>query len=208
MNMALFGATGRLGSQVLQQALEYGYTVNALVRDPAKLTLQHPNLSVHLGNAFNLQDVLAVVQGQKVVVSTLGGGIQPETLQVLSQGLSNISSAMHTSGIRRIVAIGSAGILQYDADTLRRDQPSYPAMFKTVSQAHLEAYKILQPSSLDWTLVCPPNMLDGAMSGQYRVLAEYIPEGGMQITTGDVAHFMLQELEQGAFVNKRVGIAN
>ena len=51
-------------------------------------------------------------------------------------------------------------------------------------------------------------MLDGAMSGQYRVLAEYIPEGGMQITTGDVAHFMLQELEQGAFVNKRVGIAN
>lgn len=205
MKIALFGATGHLGSQVLRQALEQGHQVTALVRHPEKLTLQHNRLNTVVGDALKPQDVRLVVQGQDAVVSALGGGMQ-EPFEVLTQGLSNILSTMEASGNKRIIATAAAGILQHDAQSLRRDQPSFPPMFRVISEAHLSAFHILQKSASNWTLLCPAMMPEGAATKQYRVLADYAPQGSMQISTGDAAHFILGELEQAQFVGKRVGI--
>jgi uncharacterized protein len=206
MKIALFGATGHLGGSFLQQALEQGHHISALVRHPEKLTLNHPNLRVHLGDALELEDVRSVVQRQEVVVSALGGGIQGP-FEVLTQGLANILSAMEEHNVQRVIATAAAGVLQHDATSLRRDQPGFPLMFRIVSQAHLDAFHILQQSTSRWTLVCPPNMPEGAATGQYRVLADYAPEAGTQISTGDLAHFISRELERPQFIQKRVGIA-
>lgn len=206
MKIALFGATGHLGSQVLRQALEGGHSVSALVRQPQRLTLQHPNLNVHVGDVLNPQDVLTALQGQEAVVSALGGGRQGP-FEMLTAGLSNILQAMQASSLQRIIATAAAGVLQHDAYSLRRDQPGFPPMFKLISQAQLEAYGVLQSSASSWTLLCPPMMPEGPATGQYRVLADYAPQGGIQISTGDLAHFALGELKRQDFLHKRVGIA-
>lgn len=206
MKIALFGTTGHLGRSFLQQALEQGHTISALVRHPEKLRLNHPNLTVHIGDALELDDVRSVVKGQEVVVSALGGGMQGP-FEVLTRGLANILGAMKESNVRRVIATAAAGILQHDATSLRRDQPGFPPMFRVVSEAHLGTFHILQKSDTQWTLLCPPNMPEGAATKQYQVLADYAPDGGMQISTGDVAYFILGELEQPRFIQKRVGIA-
>lgn len=136
VKIALFGATGHLGSQVLRQALEQDHEVSALVRHPEKLTLSHPHLTVHLGDALSPEDVRGLVQGHEAVVSALGGSLQGP-FEVLTQGLSNILSAMKSSSVERIVATAAAGILQHDATSLRRDQPDFPPMFRMVSEAYL-----------------------------------------------------------------------
>jgi uncharacterized protein len=204
--VAAAGIVGVLSSLLLRQALEGGHIVNALVRHPEKLTLQHPNLTLYVGDALKLEDVRAAVQGQEAVITALGGGMQGP-FDVLTAGLSNILEAMQENDIRRIVATAAAGVLQHDAHSLRRDQPDFPPLFKVISQAHLEAYSILQSSTIGWTLLCPPMMPEGAATGQYRVLTDYAPEGGVQISTGDLAHFALGEVERQAFLHKRVGIA-
>lgn len=206
MKLALFGATGHLGSQVLRQALEQGHEVSVLVRHPEKLTLSHPQLVVYVGDALSPEDVRLTVQGHEAVVSTLGGSLQGPS-GVLTQGLSNILGAMERNGVERIVATAAAGILQHDATSLRRDQPDFPPMFMKVSEVHLEAFRILKSSKVSWTLLCPPYVPEGATTGQYRILADYGPEGGVEISTGDAAHFILAELGRSAFVTRRVGIA-
>jgi uncharacterized protein len=165
MKIALFGATGHLGSRFLRQALEQGHTISALVRHPEKLTLNHPNLTVYVGDALELEDVRSAIQGQEGVVSALGGGIQGP-FDVLRQGLVNILSAMEENNVRRIIATAAAGILQHDATSLRRDQAGFPPMFRFVSEAHLDAFHILQNSNSQWTLLCPANMPEGAATGQ------------------------------------------
>ena len=206
MKIALFGATGHLGSQVLRQALEQGHEVSVLVRRPEKLISSHPQLTVHVGDVLSPGDVGTVVEGREAVVSALGESLQGP-FEVLTQGLSNLLGAMTSSGVERIVATASAGVLQYDATSLRRDQPDFPPMFTKVSEAHLQAFRLLEDSKVSWTLLCPPYMPEGAPTGQYRILADYGPEGGVQISTGDAAHFILGELGRSAFVGRRVGIA-
>jgi len=57
MNLTVFGATGGVGRQVITQALDRGDRVTAYVRNPAKLDLTHPNLTVIAGELTDREDV-------------------------------------------------------------------------------------------------------------------------------------------------------
>ena len=214
MNIILFGATGQIGRQILDQALERGHKVTAFVRDASKLNVTHPNLSVAEGDARDAQFVAAAMPGHDAVVSALGPGgpeVSDKYLDILTDGTRHLVEGMKAAGLRRIVALGSVATLNATPDTLLRDMPGFPAFARNISGAHLESLKTLQASGLDWTVLCPAPVVEpGERTGHYRVRADFVLEGDPQstkITTGDAADFVLNEVEQNKYIGHRVNIA-
>ncbi len=213
MNIILFGATGQTGHEVLTQALEHGHWITAVARDPSRINLNHERLTVMAGDARDAQSVLATMSGQEAVINTMGPGgpdVSEQFLDILTEGTRNLVESMRVAGIRRIVSMGSAGTLQATIELLIRDMPNFPAMARNISGAHLQAWKTLEASELEWTLLCPPARVEpGSRTGQYRVREDYMLNGGpkLMITYGDMADFLLNEIEQGKHIGRRVNIA-
>jgi putative NADH-flavin reductase len=78
---------------------------------------------------------------------------------------------------------------------------------RPLAEAHYRAFEVVRASSLDWTLVCPPLMPDGAVTNHYRTATNYLPDGGQSIRVGDIAAFVYEELLAADHVGERVGIA-
>ncbi|WP_102127703.1 NAD(P)-dependent oxidoreductase [Deinococcus planocerae] len=202
MRVLLLGATGHLGLPLLRQTLAAGHEVTAFVRRPEGLE-SHPRLRVVRGDVLDPAEVAAALPGHGAVLSTLGGS--PD---VLTRGARHIVAAMQAGGVRRLIAVAAAGILPLDDRTLVRDLPSFPASFGEVSAAHLQVHEELRASDLDWTLLCPPALVDAAPTGRYRVQAERALADARAVSTGDAAHFILGELAAPRFVRSRVAIAS
>jgi len=203
MNIVIFGANGRTGAQLVQQALDANHSVTAFVRTPAKLSIKHPNLRIAQGDVLSALAVATAVEGHDVVLSALSA-TEGEQRSIF---VSNIIAAMKQHGVKRILAIAGMGVLQANEHVKLFETTQFPEAYRPVSIAHWEACKLLVASGLDWTLVCPPMIPDGPKTGSYITKANY-HTGGNTITTGDLAHFMVREMADNKFVNARVGISN
>ncbi len=201
MRIVFFGAAGGLGDRVVAEALDRGHTATALVSNPACLTMRHMRLTVVAGDVRDPQAVATVIAGQDAVITCI------DDLDMISAGMSSILAGMRAAGVRRIVAVSADGILQEDAEMLRRDAPDFPPALRAISAEYLRAYELLQASNTRWTLACLPPLTPSEGSGGYRAERDYLPEGGTQISQADAALFLLDELESGAFIGSRVGIA-
>lgn len=197
MHVVVFGATGRVGQAFVTRALAAGHAVTAVVRD-AKAAMP---ASVTVAVADVLSPIAqSIVKRDDVIVGTLGG------TDALTTGYANIVLAATAAGARRMLALVGAGVLQADEATLRNQLPNYPERLRAIGAAHAAVYEALRTSSLDWTLVCVPNITDGAASSTVRAKASYLPEGKGAITTGDIAAFTLEEIATPRFSCQRVGL--
>ena len=122
-------------------------------------------------------------------------------------GIKKIVSVMEKHGPRRIIAVGGLGVLNADEETYIYETPGFPSMFLPVSREHFEAYEHLANSTLDWTFLCPPNIIDAGPTGEYNLNRDYPAAGQPGINAGDLADFMVTELEKNEYVKCRVGIA-
>lgn len=209
MTITVFGATGQVGLQLIKQALWKGHTVRAFGRNVHELLdMQHDNLQLIKGALFDEGEVFAAIKGSDAVLSALGGGTDG-TDKTRSLGMKNILQQMGKAGVNRIIGIGGLGVLQADEETLLVDTEGYPPQYHAVGKEHEAAWLQLAASNMQWTFVCPPNIMAADPTGQFVTNANYPPQPNLyRITTGDLAIFMLNELEQNAFVRQRVGIGN
>jgi len=123
--------------------------------------------------------------------------------------MKNIIAQMKKAGIKRIIALGGMGILNADETTLLIDQEDYPPEFLPVGNEHRKAYELLKESGLDWTFVCSPDLINAGPTGSYVTAADYPPvPNKVRINAGDLAMFMLNELEKNEYIQHRVGISN
>jgi putative NADH-flavin reductase len=204
MKIALFGATGKTGALVLKNLLAKSHTVTALVRNPAKITLSSPQLKLIQGDALVLGDVERAVDGCEAVISVLGmASLKPST--VLTAAMGNIAAAMKTKGIKRIISLGSAGILG--------EMGGLPGLIigfilRNALKDHRGAYDILSASSLEWTVLRPVSLTDGAATGRYRTTEAGLPKNGRSISRADVADFIVKTLEQGSYIRQSPGMAD
>lgn len=204
MRIALFGGSGRVGSLLLQKLIQEGHSVTALARNPEKLT-PHPNLTVVQGDAKDQQAIGMTIQGAGAVMSALG----TDKSTTLSEAVPNMIRMMNDEGLTRIVTIGTAGILQsrIDPGQLRYQAGDSNRKLTTAAEEHHAAYRALAASKLDWTVVCPTYLPDGAATGDFRIEDNWLPEEGKQISTGDTAQFAVNELTAKEHIHCRVGIA-
>jgi putative NADH-flavin reductase len=219
MIITIFGATGMVGKQLVQQALFRGHTVKAFGRNVfTELSMDEENLQLIKGALFDEKDVLNAIKGSDAVLSCLGGDVGGED-KTRSLGMKNIVAQMEKCNVKRIVAVGGLGVLQAnDSSTssllstdplLIMDTEDYPHEYIPVGLEHKKAWEYLQNSNLDWTFVCPPTIIEGKPNGKITTAANYLPSPNKyQINAGNLALFMLSELERNDFVKQRVGISN
>ncbi len=138
MQIALFGATGRTGRLVEERLTARGDRVRALARDPAKLPAR-PGLVVHAGDARDASAVRKVVDGADAIVCCLGMHDITVPATDFSDALRTIVDAARAAGVRRIVAIASAGVLA-DARGGLRNQHGLPAAFANIAAEQFTRY--------------------------------------------------------------------
>ncbi|MFN8863295.1 MAG: NAD(P)-dependent oxidoreductase [Flavobacteriales bacterium] len=203
MKVVVFGAAGRTGFEVVRRALEKGHKVKAVVRNLAQISLIHPNLEVVSGDALSQDSVSKAVEGQDAVVSCLSSA-ELSHRQVF---IHHIINAMRLHKARRVIAIGGIGALQASEHLKVYETTTFPREYVDITQAHIRVLDALLTSRLDFTFVCPPQIKEGERTGGYKTQDGY-PTQGWSITTGDLADFMVSELQSNQFVGKKVGISN
>ena len=208
MIITIFGATGMVGKQLVKQALYKEYTVKAFGRNVFTSFDEHKNLQLIPGTLFDEEQVLNAIKGSDAVFSVIGGGIDGID-KTRSLGMKNIVAQMQKASLKRVIAVGSIGILNNADDKLIMDAMGYPAKFLPVAKEHLLAYKHLKNADLNWTFVCPPDIMNADSTGVYHTAANYPPiPDNRKINAGDLAMFMLNELIKNEYINERVGISN
>ncbi len=209
MNLIIFGATGMVGKQLVQQALFKDHHVKAFGRNVYTTDyLQTENLQLVQGALFDEGEVCNAIKGCDAVLSAIGGSMDG-TDKTRTLGMKNIIKQMQKAGVKRIIAIGGMGVLNADENSLLLDKDDYPAEYLPVGLEHKKAYETLKESGLDWTFVCPPNIIDAGPTGHYTTKADYPPEpNNYKINAGDLSMFMLNEIEKNEYIQHRVGISN
>ena len=209
MNLIVFGATGLVGKQLVKQALYMGHHVKAYGRNIFTSNLpESKELEIIQGALFDEKQVEKALRGCDAVLSALGGSTDGTDF-TRSLGMKNIVAQMQKIKLQRIIGMGGLGILNADEETLIMDTPDFAPEELSVTMEHFKAYNTLQESTLDWTFVCPPDIMDAPVTGVYTTKADYLPSRNkFRITYGDLAMFMLNEITKNEYVKHRVGISN
>lgn len=209
MTVTIFGATGMVGRQLVTHCLAKGWLVRAFGRNTDQLIDQedrNPALTAIKGYVFDENEVRQAIRGADAVLSALGGSIDG-TDKTRSLGIKNIIGQMQATGVRRIIALGGLGVLAGEDGQYLLNAPDYPAQYRPVGLEHKQAYEYLRDSMLDWTFVCAPNILPADANNRYQAASEK-PGPSFEINAGNLALFMVEELERNAFVHQRAGIGN
>lgn len=203
MNLLIIGATRGIGFQLLEQALQVGHAVTALVRDAQKMPKQHDRLRVVQGDILALESVQRAMAEQEAVCVTIGIGVTWRPVTVFSQGTSNVLEAMRHQGVRRLICItgigagdskGHGGILY--------DLFFYPLLLKTIYQDKDRQEALIQDSEVDWTIIRPGFLTNGPLTKKYRVITDLSGVTAGKISRADVAHFILEELATNRYLGQ------
>lgn len=206
--IVIVGATGGTGRQIVARALADGYVVTALVRDPARLRIDHPQLTVVQGDVLDAASVDAAMRGQHAVVCALGHKRFFQPTRILSEGTRNILRAMDTHGVPRLVCQTSLGI----GDSAGRMGLSYtlfviPAILPFYYWDKTRQERLIEQSGVEWVIVRPGALTDGEARGRLRH-GRHI--GSLLLTVrvsrADVATFMLDQLSSDTYLRQAPGV--
>ena len=210
MKLVVFGATGGTGGRVVEQALEAGHEVTAVVRNPARLDVRHERLRVVEADVFEPAQIEPALAGSDAAISALGSRSLRRPTRVCSAGTGSILEAMQKAGVRRFVVVSAAPIAGYDKD----DQPLYRfvvrpllwTIFRRVYEDMALMEEEVRRSDADWTIFRPPRLTDKPRTGRYRTaLGRNVP-GGNSISRADLADAILHRLEDPDSVRTAIGV--
>ncbi|XP_032939836.1 flavin reductase (NADPH) [Catharus ustulatus] len=202
MKIVIFGATGRTGRVTLGLALEQGFEVTVLVRDPSRLPPGPSPARVLIGDARDPQAVSEAVKGQEGVVVLLGTGNDLSPTTAMSEGTRNIVGAMREHGVPKVVACLSAFLLW--------DPERVPPRLRDVTADHSRMEKILRESGLSCVFVMPPHIaVEKPLTGDYEVSVGRPggPGASRQISAADLGHFLLRCLRCDDFDGKNIYVS-
>lgn len=196
MNVIIFGASRGTGRQLVDQARTLGHRVTAFARSPDASLQSDPALRVVRGDLLDAGAVARAVEGQDVIYSAVGiapgNGRKPTTL--FSEGMKHITTGARPAGVRRIIALGSCGT---DPETrpflpVRLLAPFLKPFFRGIYDDLVRMETWLATVDLDWTVIRPPYLTDGKLTGRYRVgVRQHLPNVA-RISRADLAHCMLK----------------
>jgi len=203
MKLTIFGSTGGTGRQIVAQALEQGHDVTAFARSPEKLDQKHEKLKVVQGNVLDFASLERAIQGQDVVLCTLG--LPPmDKSNLRANGTKNIIRAMEKTGVKRFICQSSAGVGD-SSDTLPflMKYLIVPFMLRRSFADHEIQENYIKESQLDWIIVRPAALTDGEHTGSYQ--HGYTADNKTvtnKISRADTADFMLKQLADNSYLHK------
>ena len=211
MRIAVIGAAGRTGLQVVEQALARGHDVTALARRPHLVALRDARLRTGAADVLKLVTLDDQLAGSDAVVSTIGVGTSRAPTTVYSEGITNVLAAMDSNAISRLAVISAAPVgPRAEQPFLERRiaMPILERIFGTTYADMRRMEKVLADSQVAWTSLRPPRLIDKVATGRYRIDADRPLPKARSLTYGDLATALLDSLDRQELYRRTAFVAN
>ena len=204
LKLVVIGASKGTGKAIVEEALARGHYVTAVARNPSALVLEHVKLTRVAADVTDPKTLEGLFEGAHAVLIALGStiGALRKDPTMFSRGTTSVLAAMRAANVRRVVVLSANGVGDSRAQfpwilrALVLDLILKPAFVD-----HDRQEEIIRASALDWTLVSPGRLTDGAANKKYKVAfgSEKVPAS---ISRADVAHFMVSAAEDDGLKGK------
>ena len=212
-NVLLIGATGFVGSAVLNELVSRGHKVTAVVRNIEKVAKSELVDAVK-EDVANVDAIAKLAEGKDAIISAYNPGwTNPDIAALISENYPKILSAAKKSGVERLLIVGGAGTL-FCAPGLRVvDSGAIPAEImggvRPLGDFYLNT--LINENDIDWAFFSPAGVFDqeGKKTGNYRLGKDDLivdGEGNSHISVQDYADAMVNELEKPAHHKERFTI--
>lgn len=215
--VALIGASGFVGSALLDELVARGHKVTAIVRNPEKIAVKNDNLTVVKADATDPTTLAEAVKGMDAVISAYNAGWgNPRQYEDTLENYPKILEGVKLGGVERLLIVGGAGSLFVKPGLRLMDTDSLPEAWIPAVKACGEFYlnTLVNVKDLDWVYLCPPanlgDMKKGVRTGKYRTGKDDMlvdAEGNSFISVEDYAVAMIDELENPAHHKERFTVA-
>lgn len=213
--IAVLGATGRTGIWIVKEALQRGHAVNALVREQSSLNIEHPDLTIVKGTPTVAVDLKRVMDGCEAVLSALNISRKnewwlwsklsssPTFLSDVARKLVEVAPEMKVNRFLIVTAWGTG--------PTKEEIPGWFRFFINNTKIgvtyrdHERQEEVWEKSGLDWTVVRPVGLTNDTEEKPVGVLLETktTKPANMTISRRMVAHFMLEALEEGTYIQQK-----
>ncbi len=197
MKVALIGASGRAGSQILAELSRRGHEATAIARKPAAIA-RLPGVAAQAGDASDKAALVQLLRGHDAVVSAVPFAASDPDLLI---------GAVREAGVRRYFVVGGAGSLEVAPGVKLIDTPQFPEAYKREGAAGgVFLDKLKAAPDLEWTFLSPSAMfVPGERTGKFRLGGDQllVGEKGSSISFEDYAIAAVDELETPRHVRQR-----
>jgi len=197
MKIALIGATGRAGSELLKELVRRGHAVTAIVRNPEKVP-PGANITAKKGDVFDTAGLTDLLKGHDAVISAV---------HFTASDPQKLIDAVKAAGVKRYLVVGGAGSLEVAPGVALVTTPEFPAEYKAEALKGGDFLALLrQEKDLDWTFLSPSALLfDGPRTGVFRLGKDQLltNDKGSSISVADYAIALTDELEKPAHSRQR-----
>ena len=220
LDIVVYGASGEVGSHVVQEALDRGHRVTAVSRNPEKLEARHENLSIVKGDLLDPASVAGTVTHQDVVILSVRGvigdsGRAESALQFIAA--ERLVDALFRQGDRaaRLIHVGGSGALEVEPGVLFAEKLPKILLPKGLEVEILGQILALEfyrkVDDVQWTYVTPPkNFTNGPRTGVFRIGGRRALEddrGRTRVSRADFAVALIDEAEQAKHVRQQISVA-
>lgn len=220
LKILVYGATGKVGTHVVDEALQRGHVVTAVSRDPSRILRRHPNLSAVAGNLLDDESIAELAAGQDVIIVSVRGIIgKPKKAENAIQriGVEKVVKVLREIGddAPRLIHVGGSGTLEVEPGVLWADK--IPKLFVPKSlemeiQGQLLALEYLRTvNDAKWSYATPAkNFTNGERTGVFRIGGDALFEdarGKSRISRADFAVALIDEAESATHVQQRFSVA-
>jgi uncharacterized protein len=213
MKVALIGATGFVGSQLLNEALARGHEVTAIVRRTERLPA-HANLTPRQVDVMDTDALAGLLAGHEAVIAAFNPDrtVPGDVYERMVAGAKSIIAATKKSGVKRLLVVGGAGSLEVAPGQQLIDQPDFPQEWKAGAGSTRQfLYLLKEEPDLDWTFLSPAAVLEpGERTGTFRLGGDQMlvdDQGQCRISTQDYAVAMIDELDRPEHTGRRFCVA-
>ncbi len=202
MKILILGATGRTGQHLVSQSLERNYEVTVLARDPSKLTIAHPKLTVRKGDALDKEALSKAIQGNDAVISALGAGNSLKSKDLIANAAKLLIPAMQENGVTRLIFLSAFGVGESFSQANFIQKLIFRLPLKNIYADKEKGEKEIKGSNLNWTLVYPVVLVNKPATHNYKVGDKLPMKGLPKIPRADVADFMIKQLTDDSFIRR------
>jgi putative NADH-flavin reductase len=208
MNVVLYGATGMIGSRILDELVHRGHTVTAVVRHPEKVAAA-PGVRAEKGDVTDHASVAETAQGADAAISAYS---PPRTNPgLLVDAVRSLIAGLATAGVHRLIVVGGAGSLEVSPGVQLVDTPEFPPGWTAIALAHRDALKVLKAADLDWSYFSPAALIEpGTRTGKFRLGGTRLisaANGESRISVEDYAAALVDELENPRHLRQQFTVA-
>ena len=211
--IVLIGASGFIGSAILNEALERGHKIVAIVRHPEKINTVSKNLVVKQGDVSSADTVAEVCKGAEAVISAYNPGWKnPDIAEETTRVYRSILEGVRRSGISRFLVVGGAGSLFIAPGKRLMDSGIIPESFLPAVRALAGFYlnDLMAEKVIDWVFFSPAGIIEpGERTNKFRLGKDDMivnEKGVSRISVQDYAVAMIDELEKQVHHRERITI--